>query len=135
VEIVRKQGGNDPEGYLFPAAENGGGRGKFAVSGFTKAKRRLDALMLQRLKDTAGERGENPNKVKLEPWRIHDLRRTGATGMAALGFPIHVVERVLNHIAGATTGGLVAVYQRHEYLAERRAALEAWADYLKGLGT
>jgi integrase len=133
VEIVRRQGGNDPEGYLFPAAENGGGRGKFAVSGFAKAKRRLDALMFQRLKDTAGERGENPKKVKLEPWRIHDLRRTGATGMAALGIPIHVVERVLNHVAGATTGGLVAVYQRHEYLTERRTALETWADYLRGL--
>jgi integrase len=89
--------------------------------------------MLAKLKEAAQARGDDSTKIKLTPWRIHDLRRTAATRMAALGHPIHVVERVLNHVAGSTTGGLIAVYQRHDYLPERRAALEAWAMYLKGL--
>lgn len=131
VEIVRAQGGNDPDGFVFPAANGGEG----AISGFSKAKARLDRHMLRALQTAAKDRGEDPKKVKLAHWVIHDLRRTAATKMAALGFPIHVVERVLNHVAGSTTGGLVAVYQRHEYLAERRAALEAWAEYLQGLKT
>ena len=45
--------------------------------------------------------------------------------MAALAFPPHVVERVLNHVSG-TQSGLVGVYQRHEYREERKAALGAW---------
>ncbi len=61
----------------------------------------------------------------VKPWRIHDLRRTAASGMAALGFQPHVVERVLNHVSGAQ-GGLVGVYQRHEYRQERKAAIMAW---------
>jgi hypothetical protein len=45
--------------------------------------------------------------------------------MAALGTAPHIVERVLNHISGST-GGLVAVYQHHDYRNERKAALVAW---------
>lgn len=63
----------------------------------------------------------------MPPWRIHDLRRTAATGMAALGFPPHVVERVINHISGAQ-GGLTGVYQHHEYRAERMDALMKWGE-------
>lgn len=49
--------------------------------------------------------------------------------MAALGFQPHVIERVLNHVSGAQ-GGLVGVYQRHEYRAQRRAALLAWGAHV-----
>jgi integrase len=66
------------------------------------------------------------------PWRIHDLRRTAASGMAGMGFGPQVVERILNHVSGAS-GGLVGVYQRHDYRAERKAALEAWASKVEGL--
>ncbi len=82
-------------------------------SGFSKAKARLDKTMRLILGDG------------LPPWRIHDLRRTAATGMAGLGFPPQVVERVINHVSGAQ-GGLVGVYQRHEYRKERQAAMAAW---------
>lgn len=116
-------------GLLFPAERHG----KNSVSGFSRAKLRLDALMLEELRKAASARGDNADEIELAPWVIHDLRRTGATRLAAMGHPIHVVERVLNHIAGATTGGLIAVYQKHDYLAERRAALEAWAEFLQGL--
>lgn len=63
---------------------------------------------------------------EIEHWTFHDLRRTAATGMARLGIPVRVTEAVLNHVSG-TGGGIVAVYQRHDYADEKRNALEAWA--------
>jgi integrase len=65
-------------------------------------------------------------------WTLHDLRRTFATGLASLGIPIHVTEKLLNHVSG-TTGGIVAVYQRHSYWTEQVAALKAWEDKLQAL--
>ncbi|MFL9499250.1 tyrosine-type recombinase/integrase [Rhodopseudomonas palustris] len=68
------------------------------------------------------------------PWVIHDLRRTGATGLARLGVPIHVTERILNHVSG-TLGGLVGVYQIHGYEQERKEALEKWSAYIELLNS
>lgn len=68
----------------------------------------------------------------IEPWRTHDLRRTAASGMAALGIQPHIIERVLNHVSGAQ-GGPIGLYQRHEYLVERKAALEAWGARISEL--
>jgi integrase len=87
--------------------------GHSAPSGFSKAKARLDKEMAAILGDA------------FQPWRTHDLRRTAASGMAALGFLPHVIERVLNHVSGAQ-GGLVSVYQRHEYANERKQAILMW---------
>jgi len=56
----------------------------------------------------------------------HDFRRTARTGMAKLGIPDTVAERVLNH----KLQGMMAVYNRHSYLDEKRAALTAWAEYV-----
>ncbi|MGA9265527.1 MAG: tyrosine-type recombinase/integrase [Rhodomicrobium sp.] len=94
--------------------------GRTPVSGFGRVKDRIDT----RMQATLGG--------KFQPWRIHDLRRTAASGMAALGFQPHVIERVLNHVSGAQ-GGLVGVYQRHEYKDERKRAIMAWGDYLMQL--
>ena len=66
-------------------------------------------------------------------WTLHDLRRTCATNLAALGVPVHVTEKLLNHVSG-TTSGIVAVYQRHTYLDEMREAIEAWEKFLRPLG-
>jgi hypothetical protein len=52
--------------------------------------------------------------------------------MARLNFPPHVVDKVLNHVSG-TIRGVAAVYNRFEYLEERRAALEAWGRYVCNL--
>ena len=52
--------------------------------------------------------------------------------MAALGFQPHIIERVLNHVSGAQ-GGLVGVYQRYEYLEERKRALHAWGQHVETL--
>jgi integrase len=74
---------------------------------FSFAKRKLDA--------ESGVSG----------WRLHDLRRTCVSGMAALGVAPHVADKILNHQSG-TISGVAAVYQRHQFLAERKEALERW---------
>jgi integrase len=66
------------------------------------------------------------------PWVLHDLRRTCASGMAALGVKLPVIEKVLNHKSGSFRG-IVGVYQRHEYAGEKRDALQRWANYVEGL--
>src|ERR1700738_4696082 len=92
----------------------------FSISGvkpfqnFTNAKRALDEL--------SGVTG----------WRLHDLRRTCVSGMARLGVPPHVADKILNHQSG-TISGVAAVYQRHDFLAERKLALERWGQYIETL--
>ncbi len=92
--------------------------GNTAPSGFSNAKEHLDATLL-----------------KLDPrpltaWTMHDLRRSVASGMAALGVQLHVIERVLNHVSG-TFGGIVSVYQHHDFAPDMRAALDAWAAHIE----
>jgi integrase len=65
-------------------------------------------------------------------WTLHDLRRTFATNMAALGVRIEVTEKLLNHISGSF-GGIVGVYQRHAYMDEMRTAVAAWEARLAHL--
>ena len=96
------------------------GTGKTPASGFSRAKVRLDAAM-------AAPLGADP-----DAWVIHDLRRTATTGMARLGIAPHVADRVLNHTAG-TIRGVAAIYNRFEYLDERKAALEAWGQFVEAL--
>ena len=62
-------------------------------------------------------------------WRTHDLRRTVVTGMARLGVPPHVADKILNHQSG-TISGVAAVYQKHEFLTERKDALERWGRHV-----
>jgi integrase len=81
---------------------------------FSRAKRELDQL--------SGVTG----------WRVHDLRRTCVSGMARLGVAPHVADKILNHQTG-TISGVAAVYQRHEFLAERRAALDLWGAHVSQL--
>jgi hypothetical protein len=68
----------------------------------------------------------------LEHWTFHDLRRTAATGLEKLHFPLPVTEAVLNHISGSK-GGIVGIYQRYEYTDEKREALDKWAGYIEKL--
>lgn len=106
--------------------------GKTPVSGFSKAKARLDELMLVELQRLAVERGGDAKEVRLEPWRLHDLRRTAASGMARLGVPVHVLSHILNHTPGSTSG-VTAIYNRYAYLPEKRAALVAWAEHVSSI--
>ena len=81
------------------------------IAGWSRAKARLD--------EACG----------VADWRIHDLRRTVATGLQRLGVTLQVVEAVLGHTSGSR-GGIVGVYQRHNYADEKRAALEAWGAHV-----
>ena len=60
-------------------------------------------------------------RMKLAPWRIHDLRRTCATGLQRLGVRLEVTEAILNHVSGSRSG-VAGVYQRHDFAAEKRTA-------------
>ncbi len=71
-------------------------------------------------------------KPRLLPWRLHDIRRTVATLMAELGILPHVVEAVLNHISGHKAG-VAGVYNRALYAAEKRQALNRWAEHITAL--
>jgi integrase len=85
------------------------------INNFTRTKTKLDKIM--RLN---------------EPWVIHDLRRSVASGMARLGIALPVIEKVLNHSSG-TFAGVAGIYQRHDFAGEKRAALQAWADHIDRL--
>jgi integrase len=88
--------------------------GRTAVVGHDGVKVRLDAL--------SGVTG----------WRLHDLRRTVASGMAGRKIALPVIEKVLNHSSGSFRG-IVGVYQRHEFADEKREALDAWAAHVERL--
>jgi len=63
-------------------------------------------------------------------WTLHDLRRTMATGLQRLGVRLEVTEAALNHISGSRAG-IAGVYQRHDWAAEKRAALDAWGEHVR----
>ena len=65
------------------------------------------------------------------PWTVHDLRRTVATGLARLGCPRVVQDRILNHVDNS----IAAIYDRHSYDGEARAWLQKWADHMDALTT
>jgi integrase len=65
-------------------------------------------------------------------WRVHDLRRTCATGMAELGVQPHIVEAVLNHVSGHK-GGVAGVYNKATYSTEKAEALETWGAHVTAL--
>lgn len=99
------------------------GRGGGSISGFSHSRAQLDAAI-------AKERAEAGVAAStMLPWRFHDFRRTGVTALAGMGFAPHVCDRLLNHITGAIQG-VAAVYQRAEFLKEREAALNAWAEHV-----
>ena len=65
------------------------------------------------------------------PWTVHDLRRTVATGLARLGCPRVVQDRILNHVDNS----IAAIYDRHTYDGEARTWLQKWADHMDALTT
>lgn len=101
-----------------------------AVSGWHKPAERLRAEMQQIEEAEAAEEGREARMIA--PFVIHDLRRTTATGLQRLGVRLEVIEAVLNHISGAR-GGIVGIYQRHGFEAEKRHALERWCEHLLAL--
>lgn len=72
--------------------------------------------------------------MKISHWRVHDIRRSCATGVAEIGIPPHIVEAVLNHVSGHKSG-VAGTYNRATYAVEKKAALERWAAHVEGLIT
>ena len=92
--------------FVFPA------RGiDTPFNGFSKCKAKLDRI--------SGVR----------EWTLHDLRRTFATGMASIGVQLPVIERLLNHVSGSFSG-IVAIYQRYDFMPEMQHAVTRWEDHL-----
>lgn len=106
------------KGYVFTTT------GKAPISGFSGAKRRIDAEIADMLAEQKGE--------PLKPWRVHDFRRTVATGLQRLGVRMEVTEAALNHTSGSR-GGIVGVYQRHQWSEEKREAIGLWANFVLDL--
>jgi integrase len=88
------------------------GSGKGGFSGWSKAKREMDEAV--------------PLKT---PWTLHDLRRTGRTGLGILGVAPHIAEAVLNHLPPK----LMRTYDKNKYEREKREALDLWAAHLMRL--
>ena len=88
----------------------------FAPVSFSRCKAQLDKLL----------------PANMPKWTLPDLRRTAASGMAGLGVQPHVIEAVLNHRSGVIRG-VAAVYNRHSYSAEKKAALDPWAAHIAAL--
>jgi integrase len=81
----------------------------------------------------SGSKAKLDDRLKIAPWRLHDLRRSMVTHMAEdLGILPHVVEATVNHISGFRAG-VAGVYNKALYLEERRQALDAWAAHVAAL--
>jgi integrase len=102
-------------GYVFTVS------GK-KLTGFSKAKDKVDDLM------------HSLARRPCPAWRLHDLRRTCATGMAEIGIQPHIIEAVLNHVSGHKAG-VAGTYNVAAYAAEKKVALERWAAHVEGVIT
>ena len=102
--------------------------GKTGISGFSRAKRIIDAKIAELVASDAAEVSDDIHVF--DPWRFHDLRRSMATGMQRLRIPTEVIEACENRLAGGSKQGAARVYQRYAYADEKRAALEKWGDHL-----
>jgi hypothetical protein len=94
-----------------------------------REKKRIDKRMLQTLRALASRRGDDPAAVDLPRWVNHDIRRTVRSGLSRLRVAEEVREAVLAH----ARPGIKATYDHHDYLDEKREALELWAARLRSI--
>jgi integrase len=104
--------------------------GNTTISGFSKAKAALDTAIMRARAEAAQQ--AKRKREPLAPWRTHDLRRSGVSALARLGFDSIVVDKILAH-QPAKLLGVASVYQRHDFARERAAALDAWAAHVLGI--
>lgn len=101
--------------------------GDTPVSGFSRAKATLDVIMETALRNAMPDaQSRAMTEPVLKPWTLHDLRRTARTNFSKLGVSHDVGERVIGHVLGGVRG----VYDRYEFLREKRDALDRWAAHL-----
>ena len=117
IEVLSEMAGSSVwpvRGHIFRTSSGGG------FTGYHKCKEKLDRLI-------ANDGGE-----PMRPWRLHDLRRTLATGFQRLGVRFEVTEAILNHVGGARAG-VAGIYQRHDWKQEKRAAMDVWNGHLSSI--
>lgn len=100
---------DEPADLLFPSRH----RNDRPFNGWPKAKRQFD------------------KPLQIAPYTLHDLRRTYSSNLARFGVPIHVTEKLLNHVSG-TVSGVAAVYNRHTYLPEMQEAVKLYERHVEG---
>jgi integrase len=93
---------------IFPSLRNGNST---PFNGWSKSKSALDKECL------------------ISEWTLHDLRRTFASNLAALGVRLEVIEKLLNHVSGSFSG-VAGIYNRYDFMPEMRAAIEVWEQHL-----
>ena len=104
--------------------------GDTSVSGYSKGKQRLDRVI--REKREAAAKAEGREAVEMEHWNIHDLRSTFSTlACEVLGAEITVVDRILNHVATATTSKIMRIYNKSELFEPRKRVLREWAEQIE----
>jgi integrase len=91
--------------------------GNAPLGHFDRIKREIDAKM-----------------EATSPWVLHDIRRTTASSMAAIGIPVTTIEKILAHSSG-TFKGIVGTYQRHSFTSEIKMALRDWANHVDRIVT
>jgi integrase len=106
-EILKKP--QHVSGYIFFVKTISGS----PFSAWSKSKKALDKL------------------ATIEPWTLHDLRRTFRTGLARLGVQPQIAERLVNHISARTE--MEEVYDEHTYMDEMRDAMNRWEAHLTAL--
>lgn len=126
VSLIEGISKRDDSPLLFASAGNPSN----AVSGISKVIQRVRRHM----EDQAKKDGRT-----VAHWRLHDIRRTVATGMAGMRGPDnmpliapHEIEAVLNHISGARAG-VAGIYNRHAYYAEKKRALNMWSEKINDI--
>jgi integrase len=113
LDVIRTQAPAKPSKnahFVFSTTD-----GAVAFSGFSKAKAALDKAIAE-IRDREG-------RLPIQPWVLHDLRRTARSLMSRAKVPTDHAERALGHVMG----GVRETYDRYEYLDEKRAAFEALA--------
>lgn len=88
--------------------------GEAPFTGYSKAKKRLDAFMLEIARE------DDPDITSIPNWTLHDLRRSGATRMQKLGFTTETVDGCLNHADDDA-------YKQHDFEDEKARAFDAWS--------
>ena len=123
IKELPRVAGKEGSDFIFTTT------GETGVSGFSRAKSRLDKAMLAIMQDDARDRDDDPAALTLSSFVIHDTRRTIARGCQRFGTSPEVTERMLGHV-GEVERGLKGTYQVYKHEPERIAATNRWAKEL-----
>ena len=126
-----------PKGFTKNKREHRIPIGSLAKQIIEQLPSETDILFPSRHSDETPFNGWSKSKCEFDQplsipnYTLHDLRRTYSSNLAQLGVPIHVTEKLLNHVSG-TVSGIAAVYNRHTYAEEMQRAVDQHDQFLRG---